>query len=333
MFSGNLCRVTYGERRIAVLAIIVSTLACLFFAFARTDGGADTASAAIENTGSVTDALPTPTAVSVDVAATPTTPGAATGDVEGTEDSAFGACTIGQQSVRSGATGDSVVCIQNALIAAGLYAGAATGQFDDSTAAAVRRLQTSKDMFVDGFVGRETALSLGIWPDESSSVIHTPAPPAGAVDPLGYKMSTVSSSGADAPALPENSGSGRRIVYSRLGQRVWAVDRTGTVVRSWLVAGSKYSNEEPGVHKVYSKSERSTAWNGKAWLSLMVRYQKTDIGAIGFHGIPIHVADNTPYMTEAELGQRLSGGCQRQANTDAKFMWDFATIGTTVVVL
>jgi lipoprotein-anchoring transpeptidase ErfK/SrfK len=65
----------------------------------------------------------------------------------------------------------------------------------------------------------------------------------------------------------------------------------------------------------------------------MVRYQKTDLGNIGFHGIPIHVADNTPYMTEAELGQRLSGGCQRQANDDARFVWNFADIGTTVVVL
>jgi lipoprotein-anchoring transpeptidase ErfK/SrfK len=77
----------------------------------------------------------------------------------------------------------------------------------------------------------------------------------------------------------------------------------------------------------------STAWNGKAKLPLMVRYLKTDIGNIGFHGIPVHVSDGSPYQTEAELGQRLSGGCQRQANPDARFLWDFADIGTTVVVI
>jgi lipoprotein-anchoring transpeptidase ErfK/SrfK len=38
-------------------------------------------------------------------------------------------------------------------------------------------------------------------------------------------------------------------------------------------------------------------------------------------------------MTEDDLGQRLSGGCQRQANADAQFMWAFADIGTKVVVL
>jgi hypothetical protein len=32
------------------------------------------------------------------------------------------------------------------------------------------------------------------------------------------------------------------------------------------------------------------------------------------------------------LGTRLSGGCTRQADLDADFMWDFAQIGTTVIV-
>ena len=48
---------------------------------------------------------------------------------------------------------------------------------------------------------------------------------------------------------PPNSGSGRRIVYDRAGQRVWAVDKDGNIIRSWLVSGSKYSNELPGTHR------------------------------------------------------------------------------------
>ena len=321
---------TYGERRIAVFAIVVATIACIVFAFARSDAGSGAASAAAEVaqtavTGSIETTAAPDTA--------PETTIAAAGDVEGVEDSPAGSCNIDVRTVRAGATGESVVCIQNALIAAGLYSGTASGTFDNATVDAVRTLQTAKDMFVDGVVGRETAIALGVWPDEASAVVHTPAPPAGAVDLLGYKLSSVATSGSDAPPLPENSGFGKRLVYSRLGQRAWAVAKDGTIIRSWLVAGSKYSNEEPGIHHVYSKSERSTAWNSKAWLPLMVRYQKTDLGNIGFHGIPIHVADNTPYMTEAELGQRLSGGCQRQANDDARFVWNFADIGTTVVVL
>ena len=65
----------------------------------------------------------------------------------------------------------------------------------------------------------------------------------------------------------------------------------------------------------------------------MVRYYQTEIGHIGFHAIPLQVEDDSPYQTEAELGTRLSGGCQRQANRDAAFLWDFAQVGTPVVVI
>ena len=77
-----------------------------------------------------------------------------------------------------------------------------------------------------------------------------PPPADGAVDLLGYPLSIVATSGPDAPPLPANSGSGKRVVYDRSGQRVWAVDKNDRVIRSWLVAGSKYNNEVPGTHEV-----------------------------------------------------------------------------------
>lgn len=242
-------------------------------------------------------------------------------------------CTLDVLSVAAGASGESVVCVQESLIAAGYLTGPASGTFDAATAAAVEVVQSERELFVDGVVGRETALALGIWPDEESFVVRTPPPPAGAVDLLGYPLSSVATAGADAPPLPDGSGAGRRLVYDRAGQRVWAVDDDGSIIRSWLISGSKYANELPGTHEVYSRSEQSTAWNGKAYLPLMVRWLKTDIGAIGFHAIPLHVEDNSPYQTDAELGTRLSGGCQRQANLDAAFVWDFAQVGTPVVVV
>ncbi len=245
---------------------------------------------------------------------------------------ADGGCTIGAMSVRLGSSGEGVACLQQALIDLGYYDGAADGDFDDPTLAAVMAYQTDQNLFVDGVVGRESAIALGIWPDEESLVVRTPPPPDGAMDSMGYLLSPVASVGSDAPPLPADSGSGRRVVYDRAGQRVWAVDDDERIVRSWLVSGSTYSNEQPGIHTVYSRSERSTAWNGKAWLPLMIRYQQTEIGHIGFHAIPLHVSDNTPYQTTDELGTRLSGGCQRQHNLDAAFLWAFADVGTTVVV-
>ncbi|MEY3805330.1 MAG: hypothetical protein RIR69_142 [Actinomycetota bacterium] len=236
-------------------------------------------------------------------------------------------------TLRSGSTGKDVVCVQNALIKLGLLEGPASGSYGPATRNAVISLQTDRELFIDGDVGRETAINLGVWPDEGEFVIRTPAPAPGATDLIGMPLSSVASAGENAPALPENSGKGRRIVYDRKGQRVWAVGKDGQIVRSWLVSGSMYSNEVAGTHKVYSRSEVSTAWNGKATLKKMVRWLKTERGALGFHEIPIRRSDKKVYQTEEELGLRLSGGCQRQAKEDADFMWKFATVGTPVVVL
>ncbi len=245
---------------------------------------------------------------------------------------ADGGCTIGALSIRLTSQGEGVECLQSALADARFYDGEIDGDFDDPTLAAVMAFQEETGLFIDGVVGRESALELDIWPDEDSLVVRTPPPPPNTPDSTGFYLSPVATTGDDAPPLPAESGSGRRVVYDRAGQRAWAVDGNEQVVRSWLVSGSKYSNEAPGTHTVYSKSEMSTAWNGQAFLPNMIRYQQTEIGHIGFHGIPRAVSDNSAYQTDAELGTRLSGGCQRQNDLDAKFLWAFADVGTTVVV-
>ena len=253
-------------------------------------------------------------------------------DLIGEDPASAEPCTIPMKALRPGTSGKNVVCLQQALVKNN-YLKTVTGTYDVATQVAVTALQTKKDLFVDGIAGRETALVLGIWPDENLLVVRTPAPAKGAKDSLGFLLSSVASTGASAPALPANSGSGRRLVFERAGQRVWAVDKNEDVIRSWLVSGSKYNNETAGTHQVYSRSEITTAWNGRAFLKKMVRWLKTEIGAIGFHQIPVHRSDNTVYQTEEELGTRLSGGCQRQAKLDAEFLWSFGKIGTPVVVL
>jgi peptidoglycan hydrolase-like protein with peptidoglycan-binding domain len=257
----------------------------------------------------------------------PVTPVAEQIDVEG--------CVLDVTSVAQGATGDNVECVQKALTAAGFYTGPVDGVFSPALATSATTFQQATGLYVDGVVGRRTAAMLGIWPGDDSFVIRTPPPAAGAEDSMGFKLSSVATTGEDAPPLPPDSGqgTGKRIVYQRAGQRVWAIDDNEHVVRSYLVTGSQFNNEVPGKHRVYSKSETTTAWNGQADLPLMVRWLDTDRGAIGFHQIPVHRSDGTVYQTEAELGQRLSGGCQRQAPLDAQFMWYFADIGTPVYVL
>lgn len=253
-------------------------------------------------------------------------------DVDGAAAGSDDGCTILAISLRLNASGDGVTCLQEALRDTGHLTAAADGTFDEATLRAVMDYQAATDLFVDGVVGRESAVELGIWPAEESLVTRTPPPADGATDLWGVALSPVASAGDGAPPLPANSGAGRRVVYDRAGQRVWAVRADGVILRSWLVSGSTYQNEVPGTHEVYSRSDMSTAWNGKAYLPQMIRWLKTERGAIGFHAIPLHVADNSPYQGSDELGTRLSGGCQRQHNYDSEFLWAFATLGTPVIV-
>jgi lipoprotein-anchoring transpeptidase ErfK/SrfK len=137
--------------------------------------------------------------------------------------------------------------------------------------------------------------------------------------------------GGDTPALPADSGSGQRIVFSEGQQRVWLVDGSGEVLRSYLVSGSATDNLDPGTYEVYSRSRWAVGIDDSGTMQYFVRFTHGDAGAaIGFHTIPVD--DGTPVQTVDQLGTPLSHGCVRQRTADAIALWDFAPIGTTVVV-
>lgn len=131
--------------------------------------------------------------------------------------------------------------------------------------------------------------------------------------------------------LPPDSGEGRRVVFSERRQRVWLVDDDESVERTYLVSGSVYDNLEPGTFEVYSRSEDATGIDDSGTMKYFVRFTQGDTGAaIGFHDIP--VLDGERVQTFAELGTPLSHGCIRQRRSDAIALWEFAPLGTTVVV-
>jgi peptidoglycan hydrolase-like protein with peptidoglycan-binding domain len=245
------------------------------------------------------------------------------------------ACTISEFEISVGDMGESVRCAQIALVAAGYSNVEITGVFDERTDEATREFQTDVELYVDGIIGKVTATELGVWPGLEAFIVRTPAPAPGAVDLVGMPLSPVASSGSDAPELPEDAGqgTGKRVVYQRSSQRVWAIDEGEGVVRSYLVSGSRYRNEVPGWHKVYSRSESALGWDLQADLPYMIRYTRTERGHIGFHAIPSWRDSGEKLQTIEELGERLSGGCTRQAPQDAEFLWSFADVGTRVLVL
>ena len=133
-----------------------------------------------------------------------------------------------------------------------------------------------------------------------------------------------------AHPLPSDSGEGRRVVFDMSEQRVWLVDAQDAVRRSYLVSGSIYDNLDPGTYSVYSRSRHAVGIDDSGTMEFMVRFTRGDRAAIGFHSIPVHEGEKV--QTRAELGTPLSHGCVRQWLPDAKALWDFAPVGTTVVV-
>ena len=133
------------------------------------------------------------------------------------------------------------------------------------------------------------------------------------------------------PELPRNSGVGRRVVYSNSLQWVWAIDKDETVVRSMPVSGRR-GVPAAGTYKVTSQSTWSYSLDFEGvdfrW---MTRFAKGPAGGnIGFHEIPRK--DGKAMQTEAQLGSFAGSGCIRMTTMDVKFLYQWAKLGTPVVV-
>jgi hypothetical protein len=134
-----------------------------------------------------------------------------------------------------------------------------------------------------------------------------------------------------ADLLPDDSGTGRRAVFSEGQQRVWIIAGNGAVRRTYLVSGSLTDNLDPGTYQVYSRSLNAIGIDDSGTMQYFVRFTQGDTGAaIGFHDIPVDEGERV--QTVDELGTPTSHGCIRQRTSDAKAMWEFADLGTTVVV-
>lgn len=135
----------------------------------------------------------------------------------------------------------------------------------------------------------------------------------------------------DPEALPAQSGTGRRVVFSETGQRVWLVRKNGTVRRTYLVSGSTEDNLDPGRYSVFSRSRWAVGVDDSGVMEFFVRFAHGEEAAIGFHTIPTKLG--TALQSRSQLGTPQSHGCIRQAKADAISLWNFAPEGTTVVVI
>lgn len=156
--------------------------------------------------------------------------------------------------------------------------------------------------------------------------------------PTPSKSPTGTGTGRAAPAttLPAATGTGKRVVFDIGDQRMWLVDpdagagTTDGVLSTYLVSGSLTNNLGPGTYEVYSTSRWAVGIDDSGTMEYFVRFTRGANAAIGFHSIP--AKDGRLLQTRAQLGTPQSHGCIRQALPDAKRLWDFAPVGTKVVV-
>lgn len=125
-------------------------------------------------------------------------------------------------------------------------------------------------------------------------------------------------------ALPPNSGTGNRVVYSLDGNRVWLVGPGDKAFRTFEVAPGNI-HPAPGTYTVTSRSGSVTGTDG-APIEHVVRFAGVDGVAVGFSA----AVDDAP--APASTGTVRTGGI-RESRADGDAMWDFATIGARVVVI
>ena len=131
------------------------------------------------------------------------------------------------------------------------------------------------------------------------------------------------------PPPPASSGEGRRVVYCNSCQRVWLIEENGWVFASYTVSGRR-NYPRTGTYKVFRRI--NPGWSKTLRLPYFVGFTYGNTTDVGFHGIPLE-PDGSPIQSNAELGQYRSHGCVRQSQGSAKLMWDWATMGTKVVVI
>ena len=183
--------------------------------------------------------------------------------------------------------------------------------------------------------GGAAAASSGPGAGEQATLTsYGTAPAAEPASPRTTSPSTDSRLTSAVPALPADSGTGRRVVFDISDQRVWLIgtDSRGAdeVTRTYLVSGPLSDNLHPGTYAVYSRSRRAVGVDDSGTMEYFVRFTRGASAAIGFHSIP--TKDHRPVQTVAELGTPQSHGCIRQALPDARRLYAFAPVGTKVVV-
>jgi lipoprotein-anchoring transpeptidase ErfK/SrfK len=166
----------------------------------------------------------------------------------------------------------------------------------------------------------------------SAAQAGTRAPVAPVAAPVRAAAPVPHVSAAPKVPLPRHSGSGRRVVYV-MGkhEHVWLVEADGRVVRDMPGSG-RADWPRAGTYHVFSQSRYSSAPG--LTFAFMTRFAHGRKADIGFHTIPRYNGSGRLTHPVSQLGLPVGhGGCVHLTDKDAAYLFHWAHVGTTVVVI
>jgi lipoprotein-anchoring transpeptidase ErfK/SrfK len=135
-------------------------------------------------------------------------------------------------------------------------------------------------------------------------------------------------SAANANALPANSGSGNRVVYSENGQRVWLVGADGSSVERTFQVVPGTIAAPTGTYSVTRKEPGATGSDGTPVQYVVLFGQRVVSGTsttFGFDAVA-NVTGLPPKPTSRTGGVRM-------AQLDAQALFNFVSVGSNVTVV
>ncbi|MEV0693268.1 hypothetical protein [Streptomyces sp. NPDC050388] len=129
--------------------------------------------------------------------------------------------------------------------------------------------------------------------------------------------------GTESEAVPADSGTGRRIVYSLDDQQVWLVDASDAPRRSFEVWPGTVA-PDPGTYTIGTRTEATTGSDGVEVEHVIYFAAKS--------GVSIAFSNAVDGSSPPPPDGRTTGGI-RVGKADGKALWTFGTPGTTVRVV
>ncbi|MBI5467409.1 MAG: L,D-transpeptidase family protein [Candidatus Kerfeldbacteria bacterium] len=131
---------------------------------------------------------------------------------------------------------------------------------------------------------------------------------------------------------PTAAGNGKKIVISLSRQQLWMYEK-GKVVSVRKISSGKWSMPTPtGTFQTRNKIpvaySKAFGLYMESWMAI------TPDGKIGLHSLPYWKLHNGGRLYEgaSHLGTPVSHGCVRESVADAKSLFDWAPVGTPVIV-